>query len=205
MPTPILFFSRLTTAPRRWLYAFPELRLIDDLQVVCSSVDSDSVCFVDSDELTAEDLKQALNAIMATSAMVVVLSSSPTDEHAFSVFTLGAKGYCHTAASSELLLDVEIAVRSGGFWLPPTLLKRILTAAASAGVNGTLDSSASMDQLTRREKEVATAVARGFSNKEIAESLRVTERTVKYHLTSIFGKFSLRDRVQLALVVNRLL
>ena len=60
------------------------------------------------------------------------------------------------------------------------------------------------DSLTEREYAVAVAVGKGLNNREIAESLGITERTVKAHLTAIFEKLGLRDRVQLALTVNRL-
>ena len=57
--------------------------------------------------------------------------------------------------------------------------------------------------LTARERMVAERVAIGASNREIAEALEISERTVKSHLSSIFEKLAIRDRVQLALAVNR--
>jgi len=58
--------------------------------------------------------------------------------------------------------------------------------------------------LTEREVEVARLVAGGSSNREVAEQLAVTERTVKAHLTTIFEKLAIRDRLQLSLKVNGL-
>ena len=58
--------------------------------------------------------------------------------------------------------------------------------------------------LTEREYEVAMAVGQGLSNREIAEQLGLGERTIKAHLTTTFEKLQVRDRVQLALAVNRL-
>ena len=60
------------------------------------------------------------------------------------------------------------------------------------------------DQLTEREYQVAMAVGKGLNNKEIASQLGLGERTVKAHLTTTFEKLHVRDRVQLALIVNRL-
>jgi DNA-binding NarL/FixJ family response regulator len=57
--------------------------------------------------------------------------------------------------------------------------------------------------LTDREKEVARTLARGASNKEIARSLDITERTVKAHVGAVLEKLQVRDRLQLSLVVNR--
>ena len=58
------------------------------------------------------------------------------------------------------------------------------------------------DTLTKREIEVAKSVADGCSNREIAERLNISERTVKARLTSIFQKLDVRDRVQLALLMR---
>ena len=60
-----------------------------------------------------------------------------------------------------------------------------------------------LDELTSREVMVAKLVGRGESNREIAAELEITERTVKAHLSAIFTKLGVRDRVQLALTVNR--
>lgn len=56
--------------------------------------------------------------------------------------------------------------------------------------------------LTQREREVALCVARGESNKEIARKLDLAERTIKAHLTGIFEKLGVRDRLRLALLLN---
>ena len=61
-----------------------------------------------------------------------------------------------------------------------------------------------LDSLTARELMVARLVAQGESNREIAEALEITERTVKAHLTAIFEKLQVRDRVQLALAMNNI-
>ena len=61
---------------------------------------------------------------------------------------------------------------------------------------------AALDDLTKRERQVAQAVADGLSNREIAERLSISERTVKARLTSVFQKVDVRDRVQLALLLR---
>jgi DNA-binding NarL/FixJ family response regulator len=60
----------------------------------------------------------------------------------------------------------------------------------------------SLDELTKRECQVAKAVADGLSNREIAARLSISERTVKARLTSVFQKLNVRDRVQLALLLR---
>ena len=60
----------------------------------------------------------------------------------------------------------------------------------------------SFDDLTKRERQVAQSVSSGLSNREIAERLNISERTVKARLTTVFQKLGVRDRVQLALLMR---
>ena len=60
----------------------------------------------------------------------------------------------------------------------------------------------SFDDLTKRERQVAQSVSNGLSNREIAERLNISERTVKARLTTVFQKLGVRDRVQLALLMR---
>jgi two-component system, NarL family, nitrate/nitrite response regulator NarL len=60
-----------------------------------------------------------------------------------------------------------------------------------------------LSQLTQREREVAVEAAKGLSNKEIARILDITDRTVKAHLASIFERLKVKDRLHLALILNR--
>ncbi len=77
------------------------------------------------------------------------------------------------------------------------------TPAAGLALDETSRASAErLSTLTGREVEVARAVARGSSNKEIARQLGITERTVKAHIGSVFQKLNARDRLHLALIVN---
>jgi DNA-binding NarL/FixJ family response regulator len=88
--------------------------------------------------------------------------------------------------------------------MPPDLVQRLVSTALRVGPESAQPAPEGFDKLTAREYEVALEVGYGANNKEIAEKLAVSERTVKAHLTSIFEKLALRDRVQLALAVNRL-
>ena len=135
----------------------------------------------------------------------VVLSDQPTDEEALAAFAAGARGYCNTHATAQLLVQISSVVLQGGLWIGEPLMQRLISAtsriqAASGGEGGEEWSN----NLTDREKEVASTVAKGASNKEIANVLGITERTVKAHITAIFEKLQVRDRLQLSLIVNRL-
>ena len=133
---------------------------------------------------------------------VVVLAELPDDDHALACFGFGARGYCNCHADAATLSSVAEVVRSGGTWLGPTLLSRLLRATRAA-LPEPREAPAWASRLTEREREVALAIADGASNKEIARQMAITERTVKAHSGAIFQKLGVRDRLQLSLLIHR--
>ena len=93
-------------------------------------------------------------------------------------------------------------VGHGGLWMPPGLLQRLLALSLRTTPAPSTQPAAALEELTAREREVAAQVALGASNSEIADTLGITGRTVKAHLTAIFAKLGVRDRVQLALAMR---
>lgn len=122
---------------------------------------------------------------------IVILTTYNEDDMMIRGLQAGARGYLLKDASREHLLDTIAAAAKGETLLKPEILARVLAAqsqpkpAASNPVNSTL---------TERELEVLQAAARGERNKEIAYKLRITERTVKAHLASIYQKFGVDSR-----------
>lgn len=132
---------------------------------------------------------------------VVVLSSIPDQVEGLRALNAGARGYCHLLAAPVLLQEVAQVVSLGGLWVGPDLVQRLMAATREVlqrspdAVRPAVDLSV----LSERELQVARAVAEGQSNREVAEQLHITERTVKAHLGAVFEKLGLRDRVQLVL------
>ena len=137
-------------------------------------------------------------------AAVLVLSDMPSDDEGLAAFAEGARAYCNTHATAEVLHQVAEVVAQGGLWIGPSLMQRLLTATSqmARAANVPRDDWASI--LTPRELEVARAVANGASNKEIARQLDITERTVKAHVGAILDKLKVRDRLQISLKINGL-
>jgi two-component system, NarL family, nitrate/nitrite response regulator NarL len=136
---------------------------------------------------------------------IVVLSNAPADEEGLHALQNGAVGYCHAMAAATLLTQVAAVVSQGGLWVGESLLRRLTLATAQALQAGSTEpaAAAALAQLSAREREVALAVARGASNREVALQLDITERTVKAHLTAAFEKLGVRDRLQLVLLMKR--
>ena len=129
--------------------------------------------------------------------------ASPRREERFLALNCGAMGYCHLLAVPEQLTEIATVVEHGGLWVGPDLMQRVLRLAVRV-TPAQPEVEYSLNELTSRELMVAREVGRGASNREIAESLDITERTVKAHLSAIFEKLDVRDRVQLALAVNNI-
>lgn len=144
-------------------------------------------------------------------ARVVLLSNTPEPAEGVAALEAGAMGYTHAYALPELLQEVATVIEHGGLWAGPDLLKRLVAATSAAlatlpePANGpgvvAKGYAAAWATLSGREAQVASCVAEGKSNKEVADQLFISERTVKAHLGAAFEKLGVRDRLQLALLV----
>ena len=195
----------LTSRPQpipRWLEAFPDARVVNDLNTANDSaaVNRAAVIWLHAtpDKLEIERWVGKIKAV-AGAVPVVVLTNVPEDEQGLAVLAAGASGYCSALTLPDVLQQVATVVEQGGLWVGPQLMRRFMQALAA---RKSPEAGSALDRLSQRERQVAIAVARGSSNKEIARVLGITERTVKAHLTASFEKLGVRDRIQLALVVN---
>jgi DNA-binding NarL/FixJ family response regulator len=129
---------------------------------------------------------------------VVVLSGFASSDIATRAAAGGARGYVLKSTRLEAVAEAIRVVAAGGIWIDPNLPRKIFdifqrnTASDADRVEG-------RNELTRREREVLTCVAQGISNQEIAQKLFISEQTVKTHLTHIFAKLSVKNRLAAAL------
>ncbi len=136
---------------------------------------------------------------------LVLLCDEPDEAVVIDALAAGAAGCCNTHAAPEVIGQVALVVGNGGLWVGQSLLRQLVGSTSRALAQKPRpprDDWAKL--LSERECQVARLVAGGASNKEIARQLDISERTVKAHLTSIFEKLSLRDRLQLSLRINGL-
>ena len=127
---------------------------------------------------------------------VLVFTAYDTDEHVFGAIRAGAKGYLLKGAPTAEIARGIRAVHGGGSHLEPRVAAKVL-AEMSAPRRGT-------DLLSEREREVLRLVAEGLSNKEIGRRLAISERTARFHVTSILNKLGASTRAQaVALATQR--
>lgn len=125
---------------------------------------------------------------------VVVLTTFDLDEHALAAIRAGASGFLLKDVPPEDMLAALRTVHAGDAVIAPSTTKRLLDHLAPLGADPV--ALQAVQSLTDREREVLAAMARGWSNAEIAEQLFVAEGTVKTHVGRILAKLDARDRVQ---------
>ena len=200
---PHLFLTGAKVPPPRWREAFPDA-LIGSSTVGRAPAPADIVWVHASD---AASTAAKVGAVLARFAgcRVVVLANIPNDDEALAALGAGAQGYCNAYADPGVLRQVAEVAARGGLWAGETLLARLLGGLAQTLAERPGDNAGGpLARLTAREREIAHRVARGESNKEIARGLDIAERTVKAHLTVVFEKLGVRDRLQLALACSTL-
>lgn len=128
-------------------------------------------------------------------AKVVIFTAYDSDERVLGAIRAGARGYLLKGATRDEIARAIRAVHAGGSHLESSAAARVMAQVRTP--RRTLD-------LTAREKHVLRLVADGLSNKLIAESLAITERTVKFHVASIFNKLGADNRAQaVAMAIDR--
>jgi NarL family two-component system response regulator LiaR len=131
---------------------------------------------------------------------VVVLTSHTGEEHMFDAIKAGATSYLLKTAGARDVIDAVRAAAQGESLLDPSVAARVLQELRRPAPRSPTPGS----QLTPREMEVLTLVARGRSNRAIAEELFIGEETVKTHMSNILAKLHLDDRTQAAVYALRL-
>jgi NarL family two-component system response regulator YdfI len=126
---------------------------------------------------------------------IVILTTYDDDELMIRGLQAGARGYLLKDASTEMLLEAIRRAARGEMLVQPEIMARILAHAARGASSSRRPGDGSGGTaLTERELQVLEAVARGERSKEIARDLRIAERTVRAHLTSIFNKLGVDSR-----------
>ncbi|WP_243459475.1 response regulator [Metabacillus bambusae] len=144
-----------------------------------------------------------MDGVMATKAIremnetvkIIILTSYADQDHVIPAIRAGASGYQLKDIEPDELVETIRDVLKGESKLHPKVTSHVMTHL-SMGAN---QKASKISDLTKREKDVLNELAKGKSNKEIASSLFITEKTVKTHVSNILAKLQLSDRTQAAL------
>ena len=181
------------------------LRRKDRFDIVAECADGDEVeATVDAHhpDVVVMDLRmKRVDGIEATRRVrerpdgppILALTTFDDDELLSGALRAGAAGFLLKDSPAEELIKGVRAVAAGDSWLDPSVTGRVLATYREAASGGVRQSPA-LDGLTPRELDVLRLVGRGRTNAEIAESLVISEVTVKSHVGHIFAKLGLRDR-----------
>ncbi len=140
---------------------------------------------------------RALTA-QAPDIKVLVLTTFDDDEYVTQALRCGAKGYLLKDTPSTELADAIRAIHRGYTQFGPGLMEKAFSSAPVVE-----EPPEAFTQLTPREQEVLQLIATGCSNREIAEKLYISERTVKNHVNSVLRRLNLRDRTQVAILAAK--
>ena len=177
-----------------------------DFEVVAEAGDGDEAvkyaCDLKPDVALLDVSMPRMDGIEATkqikalcpSVAILVLSAYDDDQFIFGLLEAGAAGYLLKSVRGKEIVEAIRAVHAGESVLHPSVARKVLNRFAN--VSGKLRKKRSPEVLTEREMEVLKMVTRGSSNKDIADALCLSVRTVQGHLANIFNKLRVSSRTE---------
>lgn len=133
---------------------------------------------------------------MGIKSKVIILTIHEDKEYILKTLKLGARGYLLKDSSANDLIEGIRKVAKGENYIQSSVADLVNASSNDETENETIEK---INSLTNREYEVLVLIAEGLNNKDIAERLYISEKTVKNHVSNIFKKLNLNDRVQAAI------
>ena len=143
------------------------------------------------------DIKKTLSKFNANLNKVLIFEKNPTLRNAKEFLKLGAKGYGNIEIKNHFIVSAIETIKDGMVWLHSEFTTMLLNDTSSKMAS---KKEINLDDLSKREKEVAFLLKDGYSYKDIAQKLSITPRTVKAHAQHIYAKLCVKDRIALALL-----
>jgi len=174
----------------------------EDMKVVAEASDGEEAVKLASelkpDVVVMDIVMPKVNGIEATRKIkeiapdtaILILTAYDDEEYVLGLLDAGAAGYLLKSARGRDLVGAIRAIRAGESVLHPNIIARLLKRATVTAVK----ENKAQGLLSERESEVLRLVALGMSNKEVAEELFLSQRTIKAHLTSVFNKLNVASR-----------
>ena len=142
--------------------------------------------------------------LSATQARVILLTGARDPDLHHQAVRLGAMGVVLKDQAAEILVEAIEKVHAGQAWLDPALMARVLSGMSATQRPAKIDpETAKIATLTERERGVIALICEGLQNKQIGQRLHISETTVRHHLTSIFDKLGVENRLELVIYAYR--
>ena len=203
----ISIFSDNKALIKLWSTALSSQYQVDSIDEINADLKVD-VIIIDTQKIDTDD--SLFSVFSNKSIRFLVVGSIWPEDKQIKALVLGAAGYCGQLEPPELLLQAIKSILKGDIWIQRHLVPKVigtLIQMKSKPVDPAKELQASestklLKTLSERELDVARMIRSGENNKGIASTLHISERTVKAHLTSIFKKLNVSDRLRLALFIK---
>ncbi|OFC69179.1 response regulator transcription factor [Alteromonas confluentis] len=163
-----------------------------------STINSGGICWIDTRE---SNWQKVVRDVVAVEISPVVVSYQPDIKEMQGSLLLGARAYCNATEVFRHCEAISQAITAGGLWIPGGLVTAMFHRLSEhPGYTLREDSG---EVLTEREREILQLLLKGESNQQMSETLNITVRTVKEHMSSILKKYRVKDRVALLLKIGR--
>lgn len=183
-------------------------KLLRHLGEDCLEVMSDTQ-FPNSSDLELADVAiidlkyHSLVSVKMLNCPVISLAEIPNFTEALAALKLGVLGYGNRQMRLSNIEQAIENVLEGQIWLPPSIVTSLIGVIGESKTSDNRKTQEDfLDMLSKREKEVALCIGKGLSNQETADKLYVSIRTVKAHLSSIYAKTGIRNRLELGLSIS---
>jgi DNA-binding NarL/FixJ family response regulator len=133
-------------------------------------------------------------------ARLLVVGDRLKESDSYTLLRQGVKGILTYAEAREQLPRALPQVASGGIWVPRPVLSRFVDSILTGRQARRLNPTDSTNELSHREQEVLTGLLENLANKELAQKMKISERTVKFHVSNLLAKFGVRRRADLILL-----
>lgn len=201
----ILIYSHNPHHLADWSHALTLEHNVNTLLNVHGEFNADAVIF-DAEKL--EDDVGFFQVFSNKSARFLVVGCEWSEQQQINLLLHGASGYCETADTANQLGRAVDSILKGDVWIKRSLVPKVISLLSEHKQSHLSRQSISLDMdsliqmfatLSVRELEVANMIGQGESNKRIAQAMNISERTVKAHLSAVFRKLAVEDRLRLAI------
>jgi DNA-binding NarL/FixJ family response regulator len=202
--TNILIFSQPSEPLNQWSRVLAEHYSLEISATLSENLTEDpgySLIIIHTDQFETNDI--SLTKLKELQAKILLVGENWPENKQIDALAAGASGYCDLIVPAPLILKAAASVIRGEIWLERHLIPHVIGSLIQSNpIKHDQDYETNkklVATLSSRELDVAKLIRSGKSNKRIASTLFISERTVKAHLTSIFRKMQVSDRLHLAI------